>query len=387
MSATVTYKGETLTTATNQTRTLETAGTYLEDDITLVDVSTIPSGTKSITTNGTHDVTNYASANVAVPASAVDSGTKSVSITSNGTTTEDVTGYASASITTNVPNSYTSSDEGKVVSNGSLVSQTSATYTANDTYDTTTVNSVTVDVQGGGGISVDDIATNTAPSGAITLGSSVTSIGDYALAGKPITSIIAPSVTALGSMSLQNTQITTIDDTNFPSLGVSSQYSVHLRMSSLQHITLSGQKISLASGSGALRENANLVSAEFPHCAENVSSSTVGMGSNAFYGDAKLEIVDIGSCNSIGNTAFYNCSKLTTIIMRKTSLVTLNNTNSFNNSPFKSGGTGGHIYIPKVLYDQLGTGTNDYKAATNWSTVDGYGTITWHQIEGSEYEL
>lgn len=39
MSTTVTYKGETLTTVNNQTRTLETAGTYLEDDITLVDVS------------------------------------------------------------------------------------------------------------------------------------------------------------------------------------------------------------------------------------------------------------------------------------------------------------------------------------------------------------
>lgn len=39
MSTTVTYKGSTLTTVDNQTRTLETAGTYLEDDITLVDVS------------------------------------------------------------------------------------------------------------------------------------------------------------------------------------------------------------------------------------------------------------------------------------------------------------------------------------------------------------
>ncbi len=67
MSATVTYKGNTLTTATNQTRVLETAGTYLEDDITIVDVTATPTGTLSITTNGTHDITNYASAAVAVP--------------------------------------------------------------------------------------------------------------------------------------------------------------------------------------------------------------------------------------------------------------------------------------------------------------------------------
>ena len=40
----------------------------------------------------------------------------------------------------------TQAQEGKVVSNGALVSQSSATYTENDTYDTTLVNSVTVDV-------------------------------------------------------------------------------------------------------------------------------------------------------------------------------------------------------------------------------------------------
>lgn len=39
MSTTVTYKGQTLTTVNNQTKTLETAGTFLEDDITLADVT------------------------------------------------------------------------------------------------------------------------------------------------------------------------------------------------------------------------------------------------------------------------------------------------------------------------------------------------------------
>lgn len=39
MSTTVTYKGNTLTTATNQTKVLETAGKYMEDDITVTDVT------------------------------------------------------------------------------------------------------------------------------------------------------------------------------------------------------------------------------------------------------------------------------------------------------------------------------------------------------------
>ena len=39
MTTTVTYKGNTLTTVNNQTRTLLTAGKYLEDDLTLTDVT------------------------------------------------------------------------------------------------------------------------------------------------------------------------------------------------------------------------------------------------------------------------------------------------------------------------------------------------------------
>lgn len=58
-----------------------------------------PSGTKVITENVTgEDVTNYAAVDVAVPG---PSGTKQISITQNGTTTEDVSEYADAEITVN----------------------------------------------------------------------------------------------------------------------------------------------------------------------------------------------------------------------------------------------------------------------------------------------
>lgn len=73
-------------------------------------------------------------------------GTKTINVTENGTTATDVTYYANAKVVANVPNTYAAADEGKVVQDGDLESQTTATFEANDTYDTTTIKQVTVDV-------------------------------------------------------------------------------------------------------------------------------------------------------------------------------------------------------------------------------------------------
>lgn len=99
-----------------------------------------------------------------------------------------------------------------------------------------------------------------------------------------------------------------------------------------------------------------------------------------------LEKVDL-TINRIRNNTFYNCAKLEELILRSNTITTLDGIPAFGGSAFASGKAGGTIRIPKALYDHLGDGSSlDYKAATNWSTVDGYGTITWAQIEGSIYE-
>lgn len=104
-----------------------------------------------------------------------------------------------------------------------------------------------------------------------------------------------------------------------------------------------------------------------------------------FNGCTSLRHVDM--LGRIGNNFFNNCAELKTIVIRSSNVGALSNVSAFTGTPFASGGSGGTIYIPKALYDELGTGsTNDYKAATNWSMIDAYGTITWAQIEGSEYE-
>ena len=101
-----------------------------------------------------------------------------------------------------------------------------------------------------------------------------------------------------------------------------------------------------------------------------------------------LTAVDFGPhLANIPIVTFNGCTVLKTVILRTASIVTMSNINAFGGSPYANGGSGGTIYIPKSLYDHLGDGTAlDYKAATNWSTLDGYGTITWAQIEGSIYE-
>ena len=80
---------------------------------------------------------------------------ESLSVTENGTTTAP-TGKAYSPVVVNVPNSYTAGDEGKVVSNGALVAQSSDTVTQNGTVDTTLINSLLVNVSGGGGLEYEE---------------------------------------------------------------------------------------------------------------------------------------------------------------------------------------------------------------------------------------
>lgn len=357
----------------------------------VITASQLVSGTQNITQNGTTDITNYKYVNVNVP----NPSTGSISITSNNT--YDVTNYASAVV--NVPQGITPTGTISITHNGTYdVTNYASAYanipspsgtrviTANGTYDVTNYASADVDVPSG--ISVDDLAQNLQPSGAITLSDSVTQIGDYAFAGKPITSVYGKNVTSIGEHAFINSAITSITDSDFPNLGVDTQWIVQLRLSdTCTSIKLSGTRIALSSGYSALRGCKGLVTAEFPNAGLNTGNSNKSAGTFCLGDCTNLEMADLGFVNYINNNCFYGSSKLATIVLRNTSLVSLGGVGAFNNTPFKSGGTGGTIYIPKVLYDHLGDNSaDDYQHATNWSTVHGYGTITWAKIEGSIYE-
>lgn len=111
--------------------------------------------------------------------------------------------------------------------------------------------------------------------------------------------------------------------------------------------------------------------------------------SYVFRENTKLTTADFGpNLTKIGQQEFAGCTNFAKLILRREGyIVLLGSPNTFNGTKFASGGSGGTIYIPKALYEHLGDGSAlDYKVATNWSTLDGYGTITWAQIEGSQYE-
>lgn len=324
MSTTVSYKGQTLATVSNQTKTLLTEGKYLEDDLTLVDVSGGGSTliTKSISANGTYNASSdsadgYSQVNVAVPASAVDTGTKN--ITANGNN-QDVIGYAAVNV--NVPNSYSASDEGKVVSNGALAAQTSDTVTANDTYDTTLISSLTVNVSGGGGDPDENLVKYIE--------------GQLSTLNCDATTFVLP---------LRNTSI-------------------------IQHIFLS-ECLSVPTGD-CFYSNTGLIDIVLPKL------TTLG-ATRQFYGCSNLEAVDFGSPSSIPASEFQSCTKLGKLILRGNSVTSLANVNAFNGTKFANGEAGGTIYVPSALI-------NSYKGASNWSTLNGYGTVTWTAIEGSTYE-
>ena len=92
-----------------------------------------------------------------------------------------------------------------------------------------------------------------------------------------------------------------------------------------------------------------------------------------------LEKIDFPLLKSISGNAFASDNKLKTLILRGETVCTLSSVNAFSGTPFASGGTGGTVYVPQELIEQ-------YKTATNWSTLYAQGTCNFVAIEGSEYE-
>ena len=300
-----------------------------------------PTGTKNITTNGLHDVAEYASADV------------------------------------NVPNTYTASDEGKVVSNGALVGQTSATKTENGTYDTTLNNEVvvnvpqpsgTVNITQNGTVDVAQYASASVnvPSGGgddsfqklvdgsivtATIPSGVTKIHEYAFYG----------CASLSSLTIPNS-VTTIEQyafyecTSLPSITIPSE--VTSIPSYLFYNCVNLAIVTFPSGLTSINNHAfngcrSLTSVTIP---DNVTSA----GSNTFYGCTGLTSIVIPSgVSSLGASFLRNCSSLMSITIKRSTPPSVGS-NALNGVPANA-----NIYVPSDA-------VNDYKAHSSWSSRASY---------------
>lgn len=98
-----------------------------------------------------------------------------------------------------------------------------------------------------------------------------------------------------------------------------------------------------------------------------------------FNGATKLKTIDIYGASSVPQQYCAGCTVLNTLILRRTTVPTLQNINAFQNTPFASGNAGGTLYVPNDLI-------SSYQSASNWSTILGYSTNQILPIEGSIYE-
>jgi len=206
--------------------------------------------------------------------------TGTINISANGT--YNVTQYASAAVA--VPNSYVAADEGKVVHSGALTAQTSATYTSNNTYDTTLINSVTVSV--GSTINNQDKTVNPSTSEqSITADSGYSGLGTVTVTAMP--GMTLPTSTAASATSGYTSKATVSRSTsdqyiNIPigynSAGAYYKINAVANGSATAPATISGSSATVSTGTNTLTLS-KTISVTPSVTAGYISSGTAGNSS------------------------------------------------------------------------------------------------------------
>lgn len=220
----------------------------------------------------------------------------------------------------------------------------------------------------------------------------VTTVASYAFYYKNIKLIDLPACTYIGSSAFFHCEA--LERAIFPEC----VYINNGAFSNCSKLTSAVFPACSSIGSYAFYYCQDLTSIYFPTCTHVGSSafatctslesfilpavSTVGP--SAFSGCTKLTTADFGgnnSVNTIYSYAFYNCKSLSTLILRYSSLATLNATTAFMNTPLSSStylGYFGSIYVPSSLVEI-------YKSATNWTAyADRITAITEDELNGGE---
>lgn len=263
--------------------------------------------TLSVSSNGTYSASSgvlWDTVSVSVSGGITPTGTSTINITANGTTTHDVAAFASAQVIANVPNSYSAADEGKVVSGAALVAQTASTVTANATYDTTLINSLTVNVSGGGGGGDNrekELVEHTLSG--VYSNSEATKIGRGAFWWcYNLTGVDIPNATTIGSYAFA--ECSSLTSASFPLVTDIGQYA----FSSCGSLSILSFPVAQSISYGAFINCSSLTTIYFP--------SVVSIGNYAFSGCIRLTSISFPAASqSIGPGAFQRCSALSSVYM------------------------------------------------------------------------
>lgn len=215
---------------------------------------------------------------------------------------------------------------------------------------------------GTGGLTIDDIASNTYPNNiTITVDISSRAFDHKNVKNVTIASGVKINTYAFATSTIETLNaplLTTIDDADYAFDGCTRLYSVEYGANSI--------------GAYTFRNCKALVNVVFKE------ATTVY--TNAFNGCTNLVSVDLCKVNNFPRqNSFNGCTSMNVLILRANVVAPLSNINIFTNTPFASGKAGGTLYVPQSL-------KSSYQSASGWSTILGYANNSIQAIEGSYYE-
>lgn len=294
-----------------------------------------------------------------------------------------------------------------VVSRGKLVAVADAIRAKNATTDGLTLDDMAgaiESIEGGGGISFDDIASRALVGDVSVTVSNVLAYSFYGCTG--ITSFSAPNATTIGGYTCYSAsglngalnlpactnigtyafyQCTDITELIAPNVTTMGDYAFarckNIKALSFPELTA----IPVGAFAGAASYKMLATSIELPKC-KTIGNSSMGyfdkitrlvlpectsIGNSACTNWPTLAFVDLGKCKSISNYGLRNNGKLATLILRSETMCALSNY-ALNSTAIWNGN--GYVYVPRDLIPS-------YQVATNWKTIYAKNANVFRAIE------